>query len=116
MLRPKCPTLLTGLAAAILSTSAALADTKADDRSYLPPQSLRAQEKSLGEQSTPQVTRQIDKIPPKSGYYTRRYYAHRHTLRYHAHRRARRYHAYRHTRRYYASRSFFPGIFFGLFH
>jgi hypothetical protein len=40
---PKLRNLLIALAAAALSTSAALADTTADDRSYLPPQNLQAQ-------------------------------------------------------------------------
>ena len=42
---PKLKNLLIAVAAAMLSTSAALTDTKADDRSYLPPQDLQAQAK-----------------------------------------------------------------------
>ncbi len=38
---PKLRNLLIALAAAMLSTSAALADTMADDLSYLPPQNLQ---------------------------------------------------------------------------
>jgi hypothetical protein len=122
MVWPKCWTLLTGLAAAIFSTSTVLADTKADDRSYLPPQSLRAQQKPPSESIKPQTARQMGK---ERKHYAGRYYTYRHTRRYHAHGHTRRYYAYRHThrhhahrhaRRYYHSRSFFPGIFFGLFH
>ena len=43
---PKLKNLLIAVAAAMLSTSAALTDTKADDRSYLPPQDLRRKRRS----------------------------------------------------------------------
>ena len=122
MVWPKCPALLTGLAAAIFAASAALADTKGDDRSYLPPQDFRAQQKPPSEPVNPRTARQMGK--ERKHYaaryythrYTRRYHADRHTRRYYAYRRIRRHHAHRHARRYYAWRSFFPGIFFGLFH
>jgi hypothetical protein len=46
---------LIAVAAAMLSTSAALTDTKADDRSYLPPQDLQDQAKESGVQAAPQA-------------------------------------------------------------
>ena len=52
---PKLKNLLIPVAAAMLSTSAALTDTKADDRSYLPPQDLQAQAKESGVQAAPQA-------------------------------------------------------------
>ena len=90
---PKLKNLLIAVAAAMLSTSAALTDTKADDRSYLPPQDLQAQAKESGAQAAPQAEPGLRNThygtPPR---YTRRH------------------HAQRHTRRH-----FFPGIFFSLF-
>jgi hypothetical protein len=52
---PKLKKMLIAVAAAMLSTSAALTDTKADDRSYLPPQDLQAQAKESGVQAAPQA-------------------------------------------------------------
>jgi hypothetical protein len=90
---PKLKNLLIAVAAAMLSTSAALTDTKADDRSYLPPQDLQAQAKESGVQAAPQAEPGLRNThygtPPR---YTRRHYAQGH------------------TRRHY-----FPGIFFSLF-
>jgi hypothetical protein len=51
---PKLKNLLIALAAAMLSTSVALADT-ADDRSYLPPKYLEAQTKDA--KAAPQAER-----------------------------------------------------------
>ena len=88
---PKLKNLLIAVAA-MLSTSAALTDTKADDRSYLPPQDLQDQAKESGVQAAPQAEPGLrDKqyrTPPR---YMRRHYAQRHTRRH-----------------------FFPGIFFSL--
>ena len=90
---PKLKNLLIAVAAAMLSTSAALTDTKADDRSYLPPQDLQAQAKEFGVQPAPQAEPGLRnthyRTPPR---YTRRHYAQGHTRRH-----------------------FFPGIFFSLF-
>ena len=95
---PKLKNLLIAVAAAMLSTSVALTDTKADDRSYLPPQDLQAQAKESqakesGVQAAPQAEPGLRNTqygtPPR---YTRRHYAQRHTRR-----------------------RFFPGIFFSLF-
>jgi hypothetical protein len=90
---PKPKNLLIAVAAAMLSTSAALTDTKADDRSYLPPQDLQAQAKESGVEAAPQAEPGLRNThygtPPR---YTRRHYAQRHTRRH-----------------------FFPGIFFSLF-
>ena len=89
---PKLKNLLIAVAA-MLSTSAALTDTKADDRSYLPPQDLQAQAKESGVQAAPQAEPGLRNThygtPPR---YTRRHYAQRHTRRH-----------------------FFPGIFFKAF-
>lgn len=90
---PKLKKLLIAVAAAMLSTSAALTDTKADDRSYLPPQDLQDQAKESGVQAAPQAEPGLRNkqygTPPR---YMRRHYAQRHTRRH-----------------------FFPGIFFSLF-
>ena len=90
---PKLKNLLIAVAAAMLSTSAALTDTKADDRSYLPPQDLQDQAKESGAQAAPQAEPGLRNThygtPPR---YTRRHYAQGHTRR--------------HS---------FPGIFFSLF-
>ena len=90
---PELKKLLIAVAAAMLSTSAALTDTKADDRSYLPPQDLQAQAKESGVQAAPQAEPGLRNkqygTPPR---YMRRHYAQRHTRRH-----------------------FFPGIFFSLF-
>jgi len=90
---PKLKNLLIAVAAAMLSTSAALTDTKADDRSYLPPQDLQPQAKESGVQAAPQAEPGLRNThygtPPR---YTRRHYAQRHTRRH-----------------------FFPGVFFSLF-
>ncbi len=56
---PKVRNLVIGLAAAIFSASSALADTEADDRSYLPPQYLQAQAKKSEAQAAPQAERRI---------------------------------------------------------
>jgi hypothetical protein len=53
---PKLKNLLIALAAAMLSTSVALADTT-DDRSYLPPPKLQAQ--SNDSKATPQAGRRV---------------------------------------------------------
>ncbi len=88
---PKQKKLLIAVGAAMLSTSAALTDTKADDRSYLPPQDLQDQAKESGVQA-PQAEAGLRNkqyvTPPR---YMRRHYAQRHTRRH-----------------------FFPGIFFSL--
>ena len=90
---PTLKKLLIAVAAAMVSTSAALTDTKADDRSYLPPQDLQDQAKESGVQAAPQAEPGLRNkqygTPPR---YMRRHYAQRHT----------RHH-------------FFPGIFFSLF-
>ena len=88
---PKLKNLLIAVATAMLSTSAALTDTKADDRSYLPPQDLQAQAKESGVQAAPQAEPGL-----RNTHYGTRY--------------TRRHYAQRHTRRH-----FFPGIFFSLF-
>jgi hypothetical protein len=49
--------LLIAAAAAILPTSAALADTAADDRSYLPPQNLQAEKTDV--KAAPQAERRF---------------------------------------------------------
>ncbi len=98
---PKLRTLSMALAAAMLSTSAALVETKAEDRSYLPPQDLQVQTKEPDLQTTPQAERRL----PGSHYGAPHSYAHRH-------------YAHWHGRGHYASRGFFPffpGIFIGLF-
>jgi len=94
---PKLRTLSMALAAAMLSTSAALAETKAEDRSYLPPQDLQAQTKEADLQAAPQAARRL----PSTHYRMPHSYAHRHYAHWHG------------------GRGFFPlfpGIFFGLFH
>jgi hypothetical protein len=53
---PKLITLLPALAAAMLSTGVALAETT-DDRSYLPPPKLQAQAKDS--KATPQAKRRV---------------------------------------------------------
>jgi hypothetical protein len=93
--------LFIALAVAMVSTGAALADVKADDRSYLPPQDLQAQTKEPDIQA-PKAERRL------AGRHYRVH--HSDTHRHQAHWRGRR---------DYSSRGFFPlfpGIFFGLFH
>ena len=48
-----------GLAGAILSASVALAETEADDRSYLPPQYQQVQTKKSDAEAAPQAERRI---------------------------------------------------------
>jgi hypothetical protein len=93
---PKLKCLLIAAAAAMLSSSAALAD--AEDRSYLPPQGLQAQAKEPQIQAEPGAGSRL-----RSTHYgtPRRY--------------ARRHYAHWRGRRNYASGGFFPGIFFALF-
>jgi hypothetical protein len=86
---PKLKNLLIAAAAAMVSTSAALADTKVDDRSYLPPQGFQAQAKEPGVQAAPQEGSRL-----RSSHYGKQS---------------------RHGHRNYAARGFFPGIFSGLF-
>jgi hypothetical protein len=94
---PKLRTLSMALAAAILSTGAVLAETKAEDQSYLPPQDLQAQTKEPDLQAAPQAERRL----PSTHYKMTHSYAHRHYAHWHGHR---------------GFFPFFPGIFFGLFH
>ena len=108
----KCNALLIAVAAVLLPASAALADVKPDDRSYLPPQA-----KERGEKASPQANdrlRGARNVTPQRR--ARTSYAHHGERRDYARHRPRRQYAHRNTRRYYASRGVFPGIFFGLFH
>ena len=59
---PKLKNLLIAVAAAMLSTSAALTDTKADNRSYLPPQDLQAQAKESGVLAAPIIVLCVNAI------------------------------------------------------
>jgi hypothetical protein len=120
MLLPKSNYAVVTAAAAMLLASAALADTKADDRSYLPPQELQAPKQELQAPKKYATNRRARfyprtahiRVPPAKSY---RHVVHYRTpyLRrrpHYVHRRARRA-----ARRYYASPGFFPGSFFGLF-
>jgi hypothetical protein len=97
---PKLRNLLIAAAAAMLSTSAALAETAADDQSYLPPQSLRSQTKEFDTLAGSRAERSS----PGTHYGMRHSYTHRHYAHWRGHRQ-------------YASRGlpFFPGIFTVLF-
>jgi hypothetical protein len=116
----KCKTLLIAVATAVLSASAALAEAKPDDRSYLPPQA-----KEPAEQAVPQASgrvrsarRRTPREPVRSHsalHRERGHYAHHRMRRRYAHHRTRRHYAHWRTRHRYASPGFFPGILFGLF-
>jgi len=104
-------TLWIAAAAALLSASAALADTKPDDRSYLPPQA-----KEPGEQASPQANDRLrDRRNGTPQHRARTNYAQQRERRRYAHYPTRRQYAHWNTRRNYASRGVFPGFFFGLF-
>jgi hypothetical protein len=120
MLRPKSNYLLVTAAAAMLLTGAALADTKVDDRSYLPPQQLQALKQELQapkkEAARPQGKLHLRtaryripraKLEPRIAHYGVPYRQIRHHYAYRQPRRA--------VPRYYASPGFFPGFFFGRF-
>ncbi len=94
---PKLKSLLIAAAAAVLSTSAAFADTKADDRSYLPRQDLRAQSKQADVLAAPETKPRLLNGPDG----TRR----RHYAQWRGHRDNA-------SRRFFAG---FPGIFFSPF-
>jgi hypothetical protein len=107
----KCNTLLIAVATAMLSTSAALADTKPDDRSYLPPQA-----KEPVEHAAPQSNRGLRSAhnrTPQQHAHSR--YVHPRERRHYAQYRTRRHYAHWNARRYYASPGLFPGIFSGFF-
>jgi hypothetical protein len=106
----KCNTVMIALAAALLSASAALADVKPDDRSYLPPQT-----KEAGKQAPAQTNDRPRYARHGTQHRARTSYAHQGERRRYAHHRTQRQYAHRNARRYYASRGMFPGIFFGLF-
>jgi len=92
---PKLKDLSIAAVAAMLSASAALAGTEAEDQSYLPPQGVEAQTK----EPSIQVERQAERRIPGTHYGTRSHYLPWQGPN-------------------YATRGvlpFFPGIFFALF-
>jgi hypothetical protein len=97
---PKLRNLLIAVAAAMLITSAALADTTPEDQSYLPPQSLRSQAKESDMRAGPQTETRFS----GKRYGMRRSRTHRQ----YAHWRGRRDHATRNM-------PFLPRIFSALF-
>jgi len=120
MRRQKSNYHLATAAAAALLASAALAETKVDDRSYLPPQQMQAPKQELQAPKKEVIrTRQAKSYPRTAqirvqgksfrpiAHYRIPYLRRR---PHYMHRRARRT-----VRRYYASQGYFPGFFFGLF-